>query len=262
MGLPVRELVPLPLPRETRRKPHRRPAFFFAEPAIPGTQLAETRSGAEDDHLQEVRKHERVGASAGGSDDAGADLTELLDRVGAAAKEGDRTSVGDVLDHVGTRSFAPILLIAGLVMLAPVIGDIPGVPVLMGLIVILVAAQFLLRRDHVWLPRWILRRSIDHAKLEKAVGWLRRPARFADRWTKPRLKWAVRHSGAYALGVACIVVAAATPIMEFIPFSANLAGIAITAFALALIAQDGAIAIVAIAFSLGAVGLVVHQLLG
>ena len=190
------------------------------------------------------------------------DLGQLLDRIEKAAKSGGRTSVGDLLDSIGTRSFAPILLVAGLVMLAPVVGDIPGVPVMMGVVVILVSVQLLLRRDHVWLPQWILRRSIDHAKVEKAVKWLRRPARFLDRLTRPRLEWAVRHAGVYVIAAACIVVAAATPIMEFIPFSANFAGVSITAFGLALIARDGLIALAAIAVCIAMVAFVVYQLIG
>lgn len=186
----------------------------------------------------------------------------MLGRIADAAKGGGRTSVGDILDSIGTRSFAPILLVAGLVMLAPVVGDIPGVPVMMGLVVILVSGQLLLRRDHVWLPGWILRRSIDHAKVEKAVKWLRRPARFVDRWTQPRLEWAVRQAGVYVIAAACIVVAAATPIMEVIPFSANFAGVSITAFGLALIARDGAIALVAIAVCIAMAAFIAYQLIG
>lgn len=209
--------------------------------------------------MQEAR-HDKEDRSADQAETVH-DLTELLDRAEGAAKDGgDKTSVGDVLDHIGTRSFAPILLIAGLVMLAPLVGDIPGVPIMMGVIVILVVGQFLLRRDHIWLPQWILRRSVDHSKVEKAVKWLRKPARFVDRFTKRRLTWAVRHAGAYVIGIACILVAAATPIMEFIPFSATFAGVAITAFGLALIAQDGAIAIVAIAVCAGMVAFGVYHL--
>jgi hypothetical protein len=188
-------------------------------------------------------------------------LAELLDRTEDAAKDGsDKTSIGDILDHVGTRSFAPILLIAGLVILTPLVGDIPGVPIMMGVIVMLVTVQFLLRREHIWLPQWILRRSVEHAKVEKAVKWLRKPARVVDRFTKPRLRWAVRHAGAYVIGIACILVSAATPIMELIPFSATFAGIAITAFGLALIAEDGAIAIVAIVVCAGIVAFGAYQL--
>lgn len=207
--------------------------------------------------LQEAREQSR---SVDGAGEEVHDLSQLLDRAEDAAKDGGQTSVGDVLDRIGTRSFAPILLIAGIVMLAPVVGDIPGVPVMMGIVVILVAGQFLLRREHIWLPEWILRRSVDHAKIEKAVKWLRKPARFVDRWTKRRVEWAVRHAGAYVIGIASIVVAAATPVMEFVPFSANFAGIAISSFGVALLEHDGVIALVAVAFCVAGVGFVAYRL--
>jgi hypothetical protein len=232
-----------------------------AAASLAGMSLAGRVLDVNRGHQLGARPHERSDPSAEDVPEVH-DLAELLDRIDDAATDGGRTSVDDILDRVGKRSFAPVLLVAGIVMLAPVVGDIPGVPVLMGLIVILVASQFLLRRDHIWLPQWILRRSVDHKKVEKAVKWLRKPARFVDRWTKPRLSWAVRHAGAYVIGIACILVSAATPIMEFVPFSANFAGIAITAFGLALIAEDGAIALVAIAVCVGAIGLLGYQLLG
>jgi hypothetical protein len=188
-------------------------------------------------------------------------VCELLDRVHAAAEAHEHTSIGDVLREVGERSFGPVLLLAGLVMLAPVIGDIPGVPVLMGLIVILAAVQFLAGRDHLWLPGSLLRRSAARDKVQKAVRWLRPVARFLDRWSRPRLS-AVTHGGGYfAIGAACAIIAAATPVMEVVPFSANVAGTAIAAYGLALIASDGAIALLASAFSAGAFVLIGRQLL-
>lgn len=186
-------------------------------------------------------------------------LDQLLDRVEAAAKEKEQTSIGDVVEHVGARSFGPLLLVAGLVMVAPVVGDIPGVPVLMGLVVILIAGQLLFRRDEIWLPRWLQKRSVQCGKVRKSVDWLRRPARFVDRWTRSRYTRFVKHAGAYVIAATCVVIAAATPVMEVVPFSANFAGIAITAFGLALIAQDGLLALVAIAFCLVTVGLLVYQ---
>ena len=186
---------------------------------------------------------------------------ELLDRMEAAARAHGQTSIGDVLHEVGERSFGPVLLLAGIVMLAPVVGDIPGVPVLMGLIVILSAVQFLVGRKHLWLPQWLLHRSVAHTKIEKGVSWLRPVARVLDRWSRARLAW-ITHGGGYlAIAAACIVIAAATPVMEVIPFSANIAGIAITAYGLALIASDGVIALLASAFSAGAFALIIRQLL-
>lgn len=186
---------------------------------------------------------------------------ELLDRIEKAADAHEQTSIGDVLDEVGERSFGPLLLLAGLVMLAPVIGDIPGVPVLMGLIVILSAVQFLIGRDHLWLPDWLLRRSAEHRKVQKGVRWLRPVARLLDGWSKRRLPWLTHGGGYFAVGAACVVIAAATPVMEVVPFSANVAGLAITAYGLALIASDGAIALLASAVSAGAFALIARQFL-
>lgn len=45
------------------------------------------------------------------------------------------------MDEVGRKSFGPLLLLAGLNMTAPVIGDIPGVPVILGVFVLLVARR-------------------------------------------------------------------------------------------------------------------------
>jgi hypothetical protein len=185
------------------------------------------------------------------------ELDQLLDRIQSAAREHPRTSLRAVVDAIGIRSFAPILLFAGLVMLAPLIGDIPGVPVLMGIVVILVAGQLLLRRERVWLPEWLLERSIASGKVTTAIAWSRRPARFIDRWTQPRLRWAVRHAATPVIAIVCVILAAATPLMEVIPFSANIAGLAITAFGLALVTEDGLIGLGAMAVSISGLALLV-----
>jgi hypothetical protein len=185
---------------------------------------------------------------------------EVLDRIDHAADTDGQTSFSDVLKTVGDRSFGPLLLLAGLVMLAPVIGDIPGVPVLMGFVVILTAAQFVFHRKHIWLPGWLLRRSVKAEKIRKAVSWLRPVGRFVDRWSKRRLVKVTHGAGFIVIAVACIVIAAATPLMEIVPMSANLAGLAITAFGLALIVSDGLIGIFALAFSAATFFLIFRQM--
>ena len=192
-----------------------------------------------------------AGPAEGEADDGPESLEDVLDQLETCAADGNETSVGDVTQATGTRGFAPLILIAGLIMLAPGIGDIPGVPTMMGMIVILVVVQMLMGRRHIWLPGWLSRRSVRNDRLRKTVGWLRKPARLVDRWLRPRYVWAVRHGGFVVVAVACIVVAMATPIMEVVPFSANLAGIVITAFGLAMLASDGLVALVAVAVAVG-----------
>lgn len=188
-------------------------------------------------------------------------VTELLDRMDDAANAHERTSIGDTLDAIGPRSFGPVLLLAGLVMMAPVVGDIPGVPVLMGLMVVLVSAQFLGGRDHFWLPPWLLRRSVTNAKVRKGIRWMRPVARFLDRWSTPRFTAMTHGAGFVVIATACIIIATATPLMEVVPFSANVAGLAISAYGLALIAGDGLVALLAIAFSVGTFALIIRNLL-
>jgi hypothetical protein len=175
-------------------------------------------------------------------------LEELLDRIEAAASRPE-IRVGEIIAAVGARSFAPILLLAGLVILAPVVGDIPGVPTLVGFVVILTAGQLLCGRAHVWLPNWLLARSVKGDRIHTAAAWMRRPAKAIDWATRPRLRWAVKHAATPLIAIICLLIASATPLMEFIPFSANIAGIAIVAFGLALLTEDGLIGLAAMLVS-------------
>jgi hypothetical protein len=118
-----------------------------------------------------------------------------------------------------------------------------------------------MKRPHFWLPGWMLRRSAKGEKIRKALGWMRPVGRFLDRWSRRRLPALTHGTGVVIGGIACMVVAMATPLMEVVPFSANVAGLAIAAYGLALIAADGVIAILAITFSAGTMWLIVRQIL-
>lgn len=204
-------------------------------------------------------------------------LEELLDRLQSVGADGERAtgnakdddtrdsdtvSLDAIVQEVGTRSFGPLLLLAGLVTVMPVVGDIPGVPTVMALLVLLVAGQLLFGRDRFWLPRWVLERSVKRERLRRALGWMRTPARWVDRLLRPRLAFLVRGGGQYAVAVACVLIALAMPPMELVPFSANAAGAVLVTFGLALIARDGVFALVAYAVTALTLGWVAARLLG
>lgn len=175
-----------------------------------------------------------------------ASLTELLQRLRTETEGIDQVSVADILNAVGERSFGPIVLIAGITTLAPLIGDIPGVPTLLGLVVLLTLGQLIFHRRSIWIPGKLARRNIGRQKLIKGLDWMDKPARFVDRWTKRRMAWLVRGPGQYLMAILCMLVAAAMPLMEVVPFSANGGGLALTAFGLAIVARDGLLALLAI----------------
>jgi hypothetical protein len=169
----------------------------------------------------------------------------MLECLETMAQKRQVVSVDDAMDVIGTRSFGPALLLAGLITMAPIVGDIPGVPITMGLIVILMIGQVLFRSEHFWLPDWLLQRSISADKLTKAIGWFKRPANAIDSVLRPRFTLLVRGVAAYIIAIISILVAMTTPALEFIPFSANIAGTIWTAFGLALISRDGLLAFLA-----------------
>ena len=190
-----------------------------------------------------------------------ASLDEVLDRVCDDTGEDERVSVGRALDAIGRRSFGPLLLVAGLVVLAPLIGDIPGVPTLVGLAVVVLAVQLLAGRDHFWLPQWIERRSAKRERVQKALRWMRRPARFTDRLLRPRLTALTGRNGERVTAIACVALALATPAMEVVPFSANLAGAAFCAFGLSLLARDGLMALAALLCTAALVAVLIYNLI-
>jgi len=173
-------------------------------------------------------------------------LQELLDRVQKISqKEGDVT-VEEIIEMVGDRSYGPLLLISGLLTLAPIIGDIPGVPTILGAIVFLFSVQLLFGREHFWLPKFLLNRSVSSKKMNKGIEWLQPPARWIDKLLKPRLRLLVKDTAVYIIAFMCLMIASVMPIMELVPFSANAAGAALTVFGLALIARDGLLLVVAL----------------
>jgi hypothetical protein len=187
-------------------------------------------------------------------------LEELLEQIEKAKKEGDPVSLESIVNAVGRRSFGPLLLMAGVILASPLSG-IPGMPTAMSLLVLLIAVQMLCGREGFWLPRWLLNRSVQRGKVEKALGWLRPPARFIDRWLRPRLTALVQRAGAYVVAGVCILIAAGMPAMELVPFSATVAGVALAVFGLALVARDGVLALIGYGFAAATAGLAVYKLL-
>lgn len=188
------------------------------------------------------------------------DLEGLLARIEQAKTVEHRVTLGRIIDSIGHRSFGPLLLLPGLVTVAPLIGDIPGVPTLMAALLWLTTGQLLMGRERLWLPGWLRERSAASDALSTAVRRLRPVARVIDRWTGPRLTFLVRGSGTYVIAVVCLGIAAAMPPMELIPFSATGAGVALTVFGVSLMTKDGLLAVIGLTVTAGTFGFVLQQL--
>jgi hypothetical protein len=189
-------------------------------------------------------------------------LNHLLDQIEDLTKECSSVSVGDVMDTLDAKSFAPLLLLPGMFLVPPGPADVPGVPIVIGVFITFISVQLLLGQDHFWIPNWIEQSDIQSLKVKKAVDWLRKPASFMDRWSKPRLEILATGGGVYAIALVCILISFGTPIMSVIPMSSNVAGVAYAIFGLAILSRDGLLAVIAIAISLATLGLVGYSFVG
>lgn len=185
-------------------------------------------------------------------------LGSMIDRLIDVAQEEKSVSFESMMSAVGRRSFGPLVLMIGLIAMSPLSG-IPTVPSILGGIVVLVAGQLALGRQHFWIPRRLLRREVSAGKLERGLRAVQPVGRTVDRFLKPRLTFLTRGVGAYVMALLCVVVGATMPPLEILPFLATSAGVALTAFGLSLTANDGLFGLIAIVSTLGVFYLVVSN---
>lgn len=171
-------------------------------------------------------------------------MQDIEDLLGALEEnaDGERVSVREVLAATGPRAHGPVLLTVGLIAVSP-IGGMPGVPAIAATIVFLISVQMIFSPRALWLPDFLLRRSVESSKLKKAVSVLRRPARFIDKLIRPRLTILTHRPGTIAIGVLCMLLAISVPMIELIPFAGLLPAAAFVTFGLALSAHDGLLAV-------------------
>jgi hypothetical protein len=150
-------------------------------------------------------------------------------------------SVGDLLNMFGHRSFGPIITLLGLLVVLPPLGGIPGLPAVIGVIILLFSIQILFGADHIWMPSFVEKRSIEASKLKEAEDkvkpWLER----IDRMITERLAWATGSVATYLAAVAVSLLAMLMIPLELVPFAVAAPGVAIVLFGLGLVAKDGAL---------------------
>lgn len=180
------------------------------------------------------------------------DLDDVLDKMAEAGSQAEEVQVDDLVKAVGERSFGPLLVLLALIAFTP-LGGIPGLPTVLAAMVILTVGQLLFGARSFWLPKFILHRKIDSGKLKKTISYMRRPAGWIDRLIKPRLRWLLKGYCLRIAALGCIAVSLTVPPLEFVPFGGTPSWLAIGAFGLAVVAEDGLLALIALAFAAGSV---------
>lgn len=162
---------------------------------------------------------------------------------------GTKVSIGDVIHMLGPRSFAPIILAIGLLAVTP-IDSIPTLPTTFGVVIFLTVGQMLLGRRALWLPGFIANRAVSADRLRQALAWLHPRAERLDTWLGMRLTVLTTGPFLTAIALCCLVLAAAMPMLELLPFVSTVPALAFTAFGIALLMRDGLAALAGFGFTL------------
>ncbi len=164
-------------------------------------------------------------------DDVTHDLTRLLRRL--ADDGGDHgLTLHQIRDRLDERAYGLLILLLSIPCLVP---GLYGVPQVVGLVIILIAAQLLIGREEPWLPRWML-------NLRAKGSWLKAMADFAetrlgwvDRLSRPRLLGFATGAGE-KLAAVFMILATLTIVL---PFTNTVPSIALALLSVGLIQRDG-----------------------
>lgn len=160
-------------------------------------------------------------------------LSTIIEEI--AQKASGPVSVEHVRDALGDRSFAAMLALFSILNLIPFP---PGTTLILGPPLVIVAAQMALGQNRVWLPRFVLDKSISQKRFRLlADNHMPRLLRL-ERLIRPRY-WPFSTSGwdDRIIGIFALVLAIAVTIP--IPFGNWLPALGVLLIALALSERDG-----------------------
>ena len=154
-----------------------------------------------------------------------------------------RISLGVLRDALGDRGFGVLLFIFALPNLVPV--NIPLLSAVLGLPLVLLAAQLTYGRHKPWFPRWLTERSFPRESFANVVLRSLPYLEGAERLLRPRLTVLLSWTGERLIGLAILILALV--LFLPIPFANWLPACAIAIIGLAIVEKDGLAVLVGLA---------------
>lgn len=201
----------------------------------------------------------KQGQDSEGDDPEG--LEDVVDTLETAAEEDEdeQVTVREALSAFEGRTFGPLLILPALLTLVPPLGMIPFVPTTMGTIILLVAAQYLVGRDHPWVPDFIGERSVKQKKVTDTTEKSRPWAKWVDGFLGQRLQFLVEGPMERVIAGICVLLALTMPPAELIPGLAAVPAAAVLFLGLAVTARDGLLGLIGLLISACGVGYLIYS---
>ena len=122
----------------------------------------------------------------------------------AVRGESESVSVADIIDALDARSFGLAVLLFALPSVVPMP---PGVPTVVGIILLIVSVQMVFGREDLWLPGILSKRTFPRKSLVGAFEGLAPRLAWLERLMKPRLLFMTGKLGTILIGVVVLIMA-------------------------------------------------------
>lgn len=116
----------------------------------------------------------------------------------------EKVSVAQIIDALDSRSFGLAVLLFALPSVVPMP---PGVPTVVGIILLIVSVQMAFGREELWLPGVLSKREFDRKSLVGAFEGLAPKLGIIERVMKPRLLFMTGRVGSIFIGVIVLIMA-------------------------------------------------------
>ncbi len=164
-------------------------------------------------------------------------VSEIL--AGIAAQEHETVSVSDVTHAFGDRAFGALMFVFAAPLALPMP---PGVSAVLGAPLLFITVQWMIGRNHLWLPGVIANRTMSRSDYVALMGKLTPYLAWLERRLRRRITFLYGPVIDRLTGLFCVVLA--TVVFLPIPFGNMLPSFAIAAFALGLAERDGVAALI------------------
>jgi len=199
--------------------------------------------------------HDQLRSPAAAS---GSRRTSQLLRHFVASHTEPRISLGALRDALDDRGFGVLLFIFALPNLVPV--NIPLLSAVLGVPLVLLAAQLSYGRHKPWFPDWLTSLSFPRggfvAVVNRALPFLER----VEKVLRPRLTVLLSWTGERLVGIAILILAVVLTLP--IPFVNWLPACGIAVFGLAIVEKDGVAVLVGLALGIASVIVAATVLIG
>ena len=163
----------------------------------------------------------------------------------AVRGDSEKVTVREIIDALDARSFGLAVLLFSLPSVVPMP---PGVPTVVGIILLIVSFQMVIGREDLYLPGILSKRSFDRKSLVGAFEGLAPKLAIIEKVMKPRLLFMTGRIGSIFIGVVVLVMALVL-ILPLPPGGNFPPALACAVLGLGLAQRDGALVLLGLVVS-------------